>query len=423
MYGKEYLKSKLNTVRERVLVRYDYYNMKNVHTQYEVAIPWRVANAYKSRLGWCTKAVDLLADRLVVKGFKDDTFDMQGIFNMNNSDVLFDSAILGALISACDFIYIFRGADGEVKLQVIDGSNATGIIDRTTNLLTEGYAVLERDAETNSPVIEAYFTPIETVYTDKKQGIEYSIPNPTGHPLLVPIINQPDSDREFGHSRIARNMMKTQDQAEELLTRMNVVSEVASFPQKYILGLSEDAGEIDKLKASVSSMLRFDKDSDGDRPTVGQFQQYSMSGHIDGLDAYVSLFSGMSSLTRDDLGFVTENPSSAESKKAALEALRVIASKAQRSFGVGFINTGYIAACLRDEVKYKRSEVYKTKVLWGQLVEPDSAMLSAIGDGVIKINQAVPNFIDGATLSLMTGIDGNEVVDNGLFDFEVADSL
>ena len=95
-------------------------------------------------------------------GFISDTdyFDMNGIFDLNNKDILFDNAILGALISACDFIYISKDENGFPRLQVIDGYNATGILDPITNMLTEGYAVLERD-EYGSVLTEAYFIPGE----------------------------------------------------------------------------------------------------------------------------------------------------------------------------------------------------------------------------------------------------------------------
>ena len=41
-------------------------------------------------------------------------------------------------------------------MQVIDGRNATGIIDPITYMLSEGYAVLERNIH-DEPVKEAYF--------------------------------------------------------------------------------------------------------------------------------------------------------------------------------------------------------------------------------------------------------------------------
>lgn len=418
-YGKGYLISKLNTVSGHVKRRYSYYKMKNENDLLSIAIPLDVMKRFRSRLGWCTKAVDLLGDRLAINRFKNDTYGMQGIYADNNADVLFSSAIKGALISGCDFIYIYQN-DGNVKMQVIGGRNATGILDDTTHLLTEGYAVLKRNQENDSVLLDAYFTPEYTEYTDYQTNETWTIPNRTGNCLLVPIINHPEEgDRQFGCSRISRAMMNVQDKAEKLMTETAVLAEVNSWPQKWISGLAEGT-DVDVMRATFSSMLRFGKDDDGDRPTLGQFTQMSFNDHIALFDSYVSDFSGISSLTRDDLGYVTENPSSAESKKAALESLRVTASQCQRDFSIGFLNAGYVAACLRDDEAYTRNLIKDTKILWKPLVEPDATTLSSIGDGIIKINQAIPGYFTSENISDLLGIEASTEIaaNDGLFDFE-----
>lgn len=42
------------------------------------------------------------------------------------------------------------------------------------------------------------------------------------------------------------------------------------------------------------------------------------------------------------------------------------------------------------------------------MFEPDSLGLSSIGDGVIKINQAIPNYIDKDTMRDLTGIESGK---------------
>ena len=132
------------------------------------------------------------------------------------------------------------------------------------------------------------------------------------------------------------------------------------------------------------------------------------SPHLEQLKAIASMFAGETGLTLDDLGFVTSNPSSAEAIKAGHESLRLIATKAQRCFSVGFKNVGYLGACIRDDVAYSREEVFETKALWKPTFEPDAAMLSAIGDGVLKLNQAFEagnGFIDAEKMRRLTGIE------------------
>ena len=403
--GLPYLRNKLAYKRKRVLLRYEYYEMKNATKYFKGMIPDEL-KWMKSVMGWCSKSVDSLSDRLVFHEFKNDNFNINEIFNMNNRDIFFDSAVLSALISSCCFIYISKDENGYPRLQVIDGSNATGIIDPITNLLKEGYAVLERD-DHGVPITEAYFTFKHTEFIER--GKNTFVKNPAPYPLLVPIIYKPDAKRPFGHSRISRSCMSYTQSALRTLLRSEVAAEFYSFPQKYVTGLSQDAEELDKWKASISSFIRFDKDEDGDSPSLGQFTQQSMTPYIEHLRMFASLFAGETGLTLDDLGFVADNPSSAEAIKASHDNLRLAARKAQRTFGSGFLNVGYLGACIRDDYPYIRKNLYLTKASWEPIFEPDMSTLSLIGDGTIKINQAIPGYFNKDNLRELTGIESSEM--------------
>ena len=159
----------------------------------------------------------------------------------------------------------------------------------------------------------------------------------------------------------------------------------------------------------MSSLITFTKDEEGDSPSLGQFTQQSMTPHTDQLRMFAALFAGETGLTLDDLGFATENPSSAEAIKATHENLRLAARKAQRTFGSGLLNVGYLAACLRDGEPYYRNQIYQTRPVWEPIFEPDAAMLSLIGDGAIKINQAVPGYFNKDNLRDQTGIDASKM--------------
>ena len=398
--GVEYLRRKMTSKRARVLARYKYYEMKNYVFDFDISTPPNLKN-WNSVVGWCAKAVDSLADRLQFREFRDDNFNLTEIFNMNNPDTFYDAAVLAALISSCCFVYISPDEDGYPRLQVIDGGNATGCIDPITGLLNEGYAVLDRD-EYNTPKTEAYFT-AEATQIITKDGVEEFTHN-VGYPLLVPIIYRPDAVRPFGHSRISRACMSLVGSALRTIKRSEISAEFYSYPQKWVSGLTEDAEIMDNWRAAMSSMMTFSKDEDGNTPTIGQFAQQSMVPHIEQLKMFAALFAGETGLTLDDLGFATSNPASAEAIKAAHENLRMTARKSQRSFGSGFLNVGYLAACLRDDYQYKRRQMYLTKPIWEPVFEPDAAALSIIGDGAIKINQAVPGYFNTINLRDLTGI-------------------
>ena len=400
--GIGYLRNKLNVKRGRVLLRYQFYEMKNRFTDVGINDPEGLRQRYRSTLGWCAKAVDSLADRLVFREFENDNFDLMGIYNMNNPDTLFDSAVLSALISSCCFIYISPDSDGFPRLQVIDGGNATGVIDPITGLLSEGYAVLKRDSDTDRPLLEAYFVPGRTDYIRNGRPDE-SVTNTVAYPLLVPVIYRPDAARPFGHSRISRSCMYFQRYACRVLERSDVSAEFYSFPQRYVIGRAQDSEQLDSWKATISTMLDITKDDDGDKPQLGQFTQQSMSPYTEQLRTAAAGFAGETGLTLDDLGFATENPSSAEAIKASHENLRAAARKAQRCLGSGFLNAGYLAACLRDDYPYQRRQLYLTAAKWEPIFEPDAAMLSGVGDALIKIQQAFPDYLTEDKLRDLTG--------------------
>ena len=399
--GIGYLRDKLTAKKGRVMLRYAYYDMKHRAHDYGISSPPDLEGVM-GVLGWCARAVDSLADRLTFQGFDDDAYGLAEIYRLNNQDVLFDSAILGALISACDFVYIATDADGAPLMRVIDGRHATGIIDPITAMLKEGYAVLEFD-EYDQPITEAYFAPGYTTFYEKGAK-PYTVKNVAPYPLLVPIIYRPDATRPFGHSRISRACMDIVDSAVRTVKRSEIAAEFYSYPQKYVLGMDPNTETFDTWKVTMSSMLRIDKDEDGGHPVVGQFQTSPQTPHTEQLRQLAGLFAGETGLTLDDLGFPSQNPSSSEAIKAAHETLRLTARKAQRTFGVGFLNAGYLAACLRDGQSYARNQLSRTRLLWTPIFEADAAALGGIGDAVMKIQTSFPDYFTEDKLRELTGI-------------------
>ena len=400
--GIQYLQQLLTAKRLRVLLRYGYYEMKNLTFDFGISTPPEL-RYWNSVVGWCSKGVDALADRLDVKDFKNDVFDLTQIYDLNNKDILFDSAMLGALTTACDFIYVSEDATGFPRLQVVDGGNATGIVDPITNLLNEGYAVLERDQYGNATK-EAYFTYEYTAYYENGQLVD-SRPNKAPYPCLVPVIYKPDAVRPLGHSRISRSCMSIVGSALRTIKRSEISAEFYSFPQKWATGVDNNAAQMDKWAAAMSAMMKFGLNDDGqDHVKLGQFTQQSMEPHVEQLKMFASLFAGEVGLTLDDLGFPQSNPSSYDAIKAAHENLRLAAKRAQKSFGIGFINAGYLAACIRDNYKYQRTQLSATKILWAPVFPADVSMLGAIGDAIGKIGETMPGYLTEEKLYELTGI-------------------
>ena len=400
--GIQFLKDRLTKKRIRIGTRYLYYEMKNETFDFGISSPPEL-RWWNSCVGWCAKGVDALADRLDFYGFKDDVFGLNEIYSANNKDVLFPSGILGALIAACSFIYVSEDETGFPRLEIVNADDATGIINPSTGLLNEGYAVLERNAA-KQPVMEAYFTHEGTYYYQNGKLVdarEYRIKEP----LLVPLIFKPDANRPFGHSRISRACMSYVSSAIRTIKRSEISAEFFSFPQKWVTGVDADAEKIDKWSAAMSALMKFTLNEDGqDHVKLGQFSQQSMTPHVDQFKMFASLFAGEVGLTLDDLGFPQSNPSSYDAIKASHENLRLTAKAAHKSFNVGILNAGYLAACIRDNYDYTRQQITVTTPMWLPPFQADVSMLGSIGDAIQKINSSLPDYLTEEKILEMTGI-------------------
>ena len=400
--GIQFLKDRLTKKRIRIGTRYLFYEMKNATYDFGISSPPEL-RWWNSCVGWCAKGVDALADRLDFYGFKDDVFALNEIYSANNKDVLFPSGILGALIASCSFIYVSEDETGFPRLQIVNADDATGIINPSTGLLNEGYAVLERNAA-KQPVMEAYFTHEGTYYYQNGKLVdarEYRIKEP----LLVPLIFRPDAKRPFGHSRISRACMSYVNSAIRTIKRSEISAEFFSFPQKWVTGVDADAEKIDKWSAAMSALMKFTLNEDGqDHVKLGQFSQQSMTPHVDQFKMFASLFAGEVGLTLDDLGFPQSNPSSYDAIKASHENLRLTAKAAHKSFNVGILNAGYLAACIRDNYDYTRQQITVTTPMWLPPFQADVSMLGSIGDAIQKINSSLPDYLTEEKILEMTGI-------------------
>ncbi|MCD3438437.1 hypothetical protein KUF93_11250, partial [Streptococcus equi subsp. zooepidemicus] len=54
-----------------------------------------------------------------------------------------------------------------------------------------------------------------------------------------------------------------------------------------------------------------------------------------------------------------------------------------------------------------RSQFVNTLPKWEPLFEADASGLTLIGDGIIKLNRAIPGLIDSEVVRDLTGIKGN----------------
>ncbi|MCK3980580.1 hypothetical protein HCC20_07765, partial [Streptococcus suis] len=99
--GMSYLRKKLALYQLGVKKRYRFYAMADRDDTKSLIIPDNVKSMYNSVMGWTAHSVDALADRIIFREFANDDFEATEIFEANNPDIFFDTAIQSALIASC----------------------------------------------------------------------------------------------------------------------------------------------------------------------------------------------------------------------------------------------------------------------------------------------------------------------------------
>ena len=105
--------------------------------------------------------------------------------------------------------------------------------------------------------------------------------------------------------------------------------------------------------------------------------------------------------------FASSAPTSPDVVRSAHESLSKTARKAQKTFGSGFLNAGYLARIVADNYPYQRQAIAETIPIWEPAFDMSASQISGIGDAAVKLNQAVPGYITPDNLKNLTGMDGS----------------
>ena len=88
----DYLRKKLADHKIRVDTRYRYYDMKYKEPHTSFTMPPQIRDRFKSTVGWTSKAVDALADRLSFRDFDNDNFNINKIFQIDRKSTRLNSS-------------------------------------------------------------------------------------------------------------------------------------------------------------------------------------------------------------------------------------------------------------------------------------------------------------------------------------------
>lgn len=394
-----------------VVNKYEYYNADNDIRDFGISTPKKMINS-RPGIGWASRAVNTLSDRVVFDGFANDNFGINDYFESINAGAVISKAKHDAFIAGCSFIAVSDDLDTGRKLLIpFTAQEATGEVDQATGLLKYGLAVtrwsIPKSKCSVSNTISGYnaedfivFTPdFTTIFHSRK--ISSIIPNPTGRTLLQQFTHRASADRPLGKSRLTNTARRIINEVGRLKRREEIAEEFYSTPQRYINGLAEGAKKDPNLDSAIGKVWTVTKDEDGEKPEIGQLPQMSISQFNDAKKDKARDFCAETALTLRNLGYETENPQSAESLSAMSDDLLLEATNSQREMGEQIKQLAITVRLSLDSNNIIADELKVLMPAWKPIFQID---IGAAGDSMLKLLQVMPELQGTVASYRMLGI-------------------
>lgn len=396
--------------------KYDYYNADNDVRDFGISIPKKMVHS-RPGVGWASRAVNTLADRVVFEGFAGDNFGINEYLSSIQGGNVINKAKHDAFIAGCAFVAIADdpNPDSDKKVLVpFTAQEATGVVDQTTGLLKIGLAVTKWSLPTDkrrrqifSPSDYVLFTPEFTAVW--QNNTFYDIyENPTGRCLLHPITHRSSADRPLGKSRITNTARRIIQELARVKRRYEIAGEFYSTPQRYINGLAEGAKKDDKLDSALGKVWTITKDEDGDKPEIGQLAQMTISQFSEAKKDLARDFCAETALTLRNLGYETGNPAGAESLKAMSDDLLLEAQSSQDEMGQQIKEIAITLRLALDGNDVVPDNLKTIVPAWKPIFQVD---IGAAGDAMYKLFQAMPELVGTVAGYRMLGVGIREAED------------
>lgn len=407
----EFLLDRLRKKSVNVDIKYQYYNAENSYVDFGISVPVKMMNS-KPGIGWASRAVNTLSDRVVFDGFANDTFGINELFDEINAKRVLNKAKKDAHIAGVSFVAISETPNG-VALIPFTASEATGVVDDNTGLLSYGLAVLSwtgDDALAQSSVSEpkdyVVFTPeATTIYKNKK--IDSITKNPTGRTMLHALTHGATASQPLGRSRITKTVRRIVQEVARVKRRYEIAGEFYSTPQRWVLGTEQDftQEQKNKLDSTIGKAWVFSKDDDGDKPEIGQLAQMSINQFEDNKKGLARDFCAETALTLRNLGYETANPTSAESLSAMSDDLLLEARASQDEMGEQIKQIAISIRLTLNKSDKVPEDLENIKAAWRPIFQVD---VGAAGDAVYKLIQAMPELAGSVQIYQMLGMGVRE---------------
>lgn len=380
-----------------------YYDGKQRLKDLGISIP-PALTGIEAVVGWPGTAVDVIDERLDFEGWGERS-GLDGIYSANDLDVAGSEVTLDALIYGISFVVVSAGdmdaGEPEVLVTPVSPMDMVAERDRRTNLVKRACQFFAGDDD--EPDKAVLYLPDVTVHLESRVGgwnVIYEDWHYLGRVPVVQFVNRPRSSKTDGRSEITPAVRYYTDAALRTLVGAEVAREFYAVPQRYVMGapesffLDEDGNPRSAWSAMAGKILAIEADENGDKPDVGSFSAHSMSPFFEQIRNLSQMLASETSIPPTYLGFVTDNPSSADAIRMHENRLVKRAERKQAMFGKGWTEVARLAIMIRDGRAFKDLTPSELAVrpVWRDPATPTRA---AAADEIVKMISAGVYTADG----------------------------
>ncbi len=348
--------------------------------------------------GWPATVVDVLEERLDWLGWRDDKYGLPDVYVANALDVESGMGHLDALLCGTAYAVVGSGSDGEPSplITVESPNDVTCEWDRRRRVVSRALyldgdkATLYEDDQTITLMRESAGTGGWQIDNIDRHNL-HRVP-------VVRLINRVRASRLTGRSEITPAVRYYTDAAVRTLRGMEVNREFYSAPQRWAMNVDQSrfvdaAGQPASPWQAISGRVwAVPPNDDGEpSPTVGQFDPASPAPYLDQIRGLAQLLAAEAGIPAHYLGFVTDNPASADAIRAGEARLVKRAERRQASFGRAWVEVARLALTIRDG---REPDLTDVGVRWRDPATPTRAAaadeaVKLVGSGILAPTSSV----------------------------------
>lgn len=372
---------------------------------------------------WGAKCVDVLAARSMFDGFVDmnggELIDLTQIVEKNNLISEYSKACCDELKYGCTFATMSADDDAGCRIRFHTPRTSAARWSGVEGRIDCGFAIIDTEPDESnlaySPSLVNFHTSTD-VWVLIRDGSEWFAerhPHKMGRPLMEPLVWNATSAKPFGRSRLKASIRHLIDGYVRTIANATIGLEFSTAPQKYLLGITDaqyDAIISDKFKQYIGSILAGTTNPEtGEKPTVGQFQQGTITPHVEMMRVLATQFSAATGLSVTDTGVVNDaNPTSADAVIAQTNTLISMAEKLNASNGNSLKTIALMAQAIARNVTLDELEESERDIV-AHFRNPAMPSVSSMTDAALKIATARQGFASTDVFLEMIGFDQADI--------------